>query len=49
MITATRDQSGKVIDGSADRVVQVDDSWTFVRDTSSRDPNWKLAATETAR
>ena len=49
MITATRDQSGKVIDGNADRVVQVDDSWTFVRDTSSRDPNWKLAATETAR
>jgi predicted lipid-binding transport protein (Tim44 family) len=49
MITATRDQSGNVIDGSADRVVQVDDSWTFVRDTSSRDPNWKLAATETAR
>ncbi|HUZ91606.1 MAG TPA: Tim44/TimA family putative adaptor protein [Methylocella sp.] len=49
MITATRDPSGKVIDGSADRVVQVDDIWTFVRDTSSRDPNWKLAATETAR
>jgi predicted lipid-binding transport protein (Tim44 family) len=48
MITATRDPSGKVIDGSADRVVQVDDIWTFVRDTSSRDPNWKLAATETA-
>lgn len=48
MITATRDQSGKVIDGSPDRVVQVDDIWTFVRDTGSRDPNWKLAATETA-
>jgi predicted lipid-binding transport protein (Tim44 family) len=48
MITATHDQTGKVIDGSADRVVQVDDIWTFVRDTSSRDPNWKLAATETA-
>ena len=48
MITATRDQSGKVIDGSPDRVVQVDDIWTFVRDTGSRDPNWKLTATETA-
>lgn len=48
MITATRDQSGTVIDGSPDRVVQVDDIWTFVRDTGSRDPNWKLAATESA-
>lgn len=48
MITATRDQAGTVMDGSADRVVQVDDIWTFVRDTHSRYPNWKLAATETA-
>jgi predicted lipid-binding transport protein (Tim44 family) len=48
MITATRDQAGTVIDGSPDRVVQIDDNWTFVRDTGSRDPNWKLAATETA-
>lgn len=49
MITATRDPSGKVIDGSPDKVVQVDDIWTFVRDVGSRDPNWKLAATETAQ
>jgi predicted lipid-binding transport protein (Tim44 family) len=28
--------------------VQIDDIWTFARDTRSRDPNWKLAATETA-
>ncbi|MGH6836373.1 MAG: Tim44/TimA family putative adaptor protein [Methylocella sp.] len=49
MITATRDQAGTVIDGSADKVVQIDDIWTFARDTRSRDPNWKLAATETAQ
>ena len=48
MITATSDSSGKVINGSADKVVQIDDIWTFVRDTGSRDPNWKLAATENA-
>jgi len=48
MITATRDQAGTVIDGSPDKVVQIDDIWTFARDTRSRDPNWKLAATETA-
>jgi predicted lipid-binding transport protein (Tim44 family) len=49
MITATRDKAGAVIDGSADKVVQIDDVWTFARDTRSRDPNWKLAATETAQ
>jgi len=49
MITATRDQAGAVIDGSPDKVVQIDDIWTFARDTRSRDPNWKLAATETAQ
>ena len=48
MITATRDKAGTVIDGSPDKVEQIDDIWTFVRDTGSRDPNWKLAATETA-
>jgi predicted lipid-binding transport protein (Tim44 family) len=48
MITATRDQAGTVIDGSPDKVVQIDDVWTFARNTGSRDPNWKLAATETA-
>jgi len=48
MISATRDQVGTVIDGSPDKVVQIDDIWTFARDTRSRDPNWKLAATETA-
>jgi predicted lipid-binding transport protein (Tim44 family) len=49
MVTATRDRGGTVIDGSADKVVQIDDIWTFARDTGSRDPNWKLAATETAQ
>jgi predicted lipid-binding transport protein (Tim44 family) len=49
MITATRDQAGTVIDGSPDKVAQIDDIWTFARDTRSRDPNWKLAATETAQ
>lgn len=48
MITATRDQAGTVIDGNPDKVVQIDDIWTFARDTASRDPNWKLTATETA-
>jgi predicted lipid-binding transport protein (Tim44 family) len=46
LVTATRDKDGNVIDGSADRVTDVTDVWTFSRDLSSRDPNWKLVATE---
>ena len=46
LITATRDKNGNVIDGSADKVTDVTDMWTFARDVSSRDPNWKLVATE---
>jgi predicted lipid-binding transport protein (Tim44 family) len=34
-----------VIDGDPDKVVQIDDVWTFTRDIRSRDPNWKLSAT----
>ncbi len=46
IITAVRDKAGAVVDGSADRIVDVNDIWTFARDTTSRDPNWKLVATE---
>jgi predicted lipid-binding transport protein (Tim44 family) len=46
LISATRDRSGNVIDGSAEKVTEVTDVWTFARDVSSRDPNWRLVATE---
>ena len=46
LVSVTRDKSGNVIDGSADKVTEVTDVWTFARDISSRDPNWKLVATE---
>ncbi len=46
LVSATRDKNGNVVDGSADRVTEVTDVWTFARDISSRDPNWKLVATE---
>jgi predicted lipid-binding transport protein (Tim44 family) len=46
LITATRDRSGNVVDGSPDKVTEVTDVWTFARDVTSRDPNWKLVATE---
>jgi len=46
LISATRDAAGTVIDGDPDTVAEVKDVWTFARDTRSRDPNWRLVATE---
>lgn len=48
LITATTDKKGKVIDGDPKKVREVTDIWTFARDITSRDPNWKLVATEAA-
>ncbi len=45
LVSVTRDRNGNVIDGSPDKVTDVTDVWTFARDLSSRDPNWKLVAT----
>lgn len=46
LVSATRDAAGEVIDGDPETVAEVKDVWTFARDTRSRDPNWKLVATE---
>jgi predicted lipid-binding transport protein (Tim44 family) len=46
LISATRDKAGAVVDGDPETVAEVKDVWTFARDTRSRDPNWKLVATE---
>lgn len=48
-ISATHDAQGQLTDGSPDRVVPVDDQWTFSRDVTSRDPNWKLVATHSGQ
>jgi predicted lipid-binding transport protein (Tim44 family) len=49
MITATRDQTGAVIEGSADKVIEITDVWTFAREVGSPDPNWKVISTGAAR
>ncbi len=49
LVSVTRDKAGNIIDGNADKVTDVTDVWTFARDTTSRDPNWKLVATETGQ
>ena len=46
LVSVTRDKDGNVIDGNPDKVTDVTDVWTFARDLGSRDPNWKLVATE---
>jgi predicted lipid-binding transport protein (Tim44 family) len=46
LVSATRNRNDNVIDGSADSVTSVTDVWTFAREVTSRDPNWKLVATE---
>lgn len=46
LISATYDKAGAIVDGDAEAVSEVNDLWTFARDTRSRDPNWKLIATE---
>jgi predicted lipid-binding transport protein (Tim44 family) len=46
LITVIRDKNGVVVDGSAEKIADVNDVWTFARDVTTRDPNWKLVATE---
>jgi predicted lipid-binding transport protein (Tim44 family) len=45
VVQATRDKDGQLIDGNADTVQTIADEWTFARNPKSRDPNWKLVAT----
>jgi predicted lipid-binding transport protein (Tim44 family) len=45
-IDVTEDSTGQVIDGDPARVDTLVDLWTFARDTTSRDPNWQLVATQ---
>jgi len=46
LITATLDSEGRVIDGDPAEIQEITDVWTFERPLKSRDPNWKLVATE---
>jgi predicted lipid-binding transport protein (Tim44 family) len=48
MISVTRDKIGTIVDGNPDKVADITDVWTFARDTTSRDPNWKLVGTGSA-
>lgn len=43
-----RDAAGAIVEGDADRVIEVKDIWTFTRDVRSDDPNWLLIETRSA-
>jgi len=45
MISVTRDKDGTIVEGNPDKVADITDVWTFARDVTSRDPNWKLVGT----
>jgi predicted lipid-binding transport protein (Tim44 family) len=46
LISVTRDNNGAVVDGDPSETQTIRDAWTFARDVTNRDPNWKLVATE---
>jgi predicted lipid-binding transport protein (Tim44 family) len=46
LISATRDRSGEVIHGDPQRIKEVTDIWSFAREVASRNPNWRLVATQ---
>src|SRR3569623_976993 len=45
VVQATRDKDGLLFDGNSDTVQTIADEWTFASYPKSRDPNWKLVAT----
>ena len=47
LISATFAKSGEVIDGDPKQIREITDVWIFERDITSKNPNWKLAATQT--
>nr|WP_321455190.1 Tim44/TimA family putative adaptor protein [uncultured Cohaesibacter sp.] len=47
--SCTKDDVGHVIEGDPNAVEEVTDIWTFSRDVTSRNPNWKLVGTESAQ
>jgi predicted lipid-binding transport protein (Tim44 family) len=48
LISVTRDADGNVVEGDPKKVREVTDIWTFAREVGSKNPNWKLVATEAA-
>lgn len=46
IISATLGKDKEIVEGDAENIAEVIDVWTFSRDIKSRDPNWRLVASE---
>lgn len=44
-VTVERDKDGKIVGGNASDVHDVEEEWTFERDVTSKNPNWKVIET----
>lgn len=45
-IIYSTNQDGNVVDGSKERIIDVSDNWTFAKDITSKDPNWRIVSTK---
>lgn len=46
LVSVIKDKSGKIIEGDETETQIITDIWTFERNMTSRDPNWRLVATD---
>lgn len=44
-VTLVKNDKGEIIEGDASHTHLMDDEWTFERDVSSKNPNWKIIET----
>ena len=42
VITCIKDKDRKIISGNPDKIKKIYDTWVFLRDTRSQNPNWQL-------
>ena len=47
VITCIRDKEKKIISGDPEKIKKIYDTWIFLRDTRSNNPNWQLIETLT--
>ena len=48
LINVVEGSNGAIVSGDPERISATEDTWTFSRNTKTRDPNWTLIATESA-
>jgi predicted lipid-binding transport protein (Tim44 family) len=46
LVSFVKDKSGAVVEGNETEIQEITDVWTFERGLGSRDPNWRLVATD---